>query len=439
MGDITIEKLLNNFADVLNEINEIVAKKDINAARKALEQIESLVNDETKITLDDRKDIAYDHVLHELLAKISGVIEIEKKVQEQDPDISDLLKRKKEIEDKLKQQDTASSDVDKIKEQIKELEELRKRAIRAEDEATTDEEKAIAKKERISCTYKIRDLKKKLKELSISKDKAVDKEEIKKKIDELTKRRIEIANEEKKTKNDPTKDDFQKDKILMDLKQKKDYCNEEIRSLENKLKDLENSNISPNKEKLEKELEEIKRKLKEYSISDRLDLGKEAARIGDKIFKTHEIRKELSERNISREEFKAFYTQGRDSAKQIVDKISEDIRMIREETNQIFVDSSSDISLITQLAEAKANKDEALTIKIYEQIRQRMSQVERLKESLKDLNFLENPINTIELGQQFNNNFLDKYLESMQNRHNELQNQLNEQVENFNIFNKEIQ
>lgn len=74
--EITIDRLLNNFEGVIYQINQIIANKDIEAAKKAMHEIEDIVNsDNPEITLDDREDENYDHVLHELLSKISGVIE----------------------------------------------------------------------------------------------------------------------------------------------------------------------------------------------------------------------------------------------------------------------------------------------------------------------------------------------------------------------------
>lgn len=78
MEDITLERLLSNFKGVLDEINEIVERKDIEQAREALNQIKELVYNEQNIPLDEGTSQEYDHVLHQLLSQISGVIETER-------------------------------------------------------------------------------------------------------------------------------------------------------------------------------------------------------------------------------------------------------------------------------------------------------------------------------------------------------------------------
>ena len=75
--DITMERLLNDFEGVISQINDIVARKDIDAAQKAMEQIAEIVRaDNPDIELDTRTDPNMDHVLHELLSRIDGVIKV---------------------------------------------------------------------------------------------------------------------------------------------------------------------------------------------------------------------------------------------------------------------------------------------------------------------------------------------------------------------------
>ena len=74
MEDVTMERLLNDLAGVIAQINDIVVRKDIKQARTVLEQVAELVSNGEHVALDDREN--YDHALHELLSKITGVIEI---------------------------------------------------------------------------------------------------------------------------------------------------------------------------------------------------------------------------------------------------------------------------------------------------------------------------------------------------------------------------
>ena len=90
MEDITMDKLLNDLQGVIAEINKLVVNKDIEGARKVLSQIATLVAEQNNIPLDQVEDHAYDHVLHQLLKNISGIIEISE-VKEENPDISALL------------------------------------------------------------------------------------------------------------------------------------------------------------------------------------------------------------------------------------------------------------------------------------------------------------------------------------------------------------
>lgn len=90
MEDITMDKLLNDLQGVIAEINKLVVNKDIEGARKVLSQIATLVAEQNNIPLDQVENHAYDHVLHQLLKNISGIIEISE-VKEENPDISALL------------------------------------------------------------------------------------------------------------------------------------------------------------------------------------------------------------------------------------------------------------------------------------------------------------------------------------------------------------
>ena len=73
MEEITMDRLLNDFSGVITQLNDIIARKDIASAKEALEQIQELVVNEEKVTLDDRENPQMDHVLHELLSNIADL------------------------------------------------------------------------------------------------------------------------------------------------------------------------------------------------------------------------------------------------------------------------------------------------------------------------------------------------------------------------------
>ena len=74
MEENLMERLLNDFNGVLAEFNELVENKDIEGVRKVLAEVNRLIQEQNGIVLDDREP-QYDHVLHELLSKMTGVIE----------------------------------------------------------------------------------------------------------------------------------------------------------------------------------------------------------------------------------------------------------------------------------------------------------------------------------------------------------------------------
>ena len=73
MEENLMERLLNDFNGVLAEFNELVENKDIEGVRKVLAEVNRLIQEQNGIVLDDREP-QYDHVLHELLSKMTGVI-----------------------------------------------------------------------------------------------------------------------------------------------------------------------------------------------------------------------------------------------------------------------------------------------------------------------------------------------------------------------------
>ena len=72
--DITMERLITDLEEVISQINDIVKRKDVAAAKKAMEQIANIVKDDSDVELDTSVDPNMDNVLHELLSRIDGAI-----------------------------------------------------------------------------------------------------------------------------------------------------------------------------------------------------------------------------------------------------------------------------------------------------------------------------------------------------------------------------
>lgn len=729
MDDITLERLLNNFTEVLQEINEIVERKDINAARRALEQIEELVNNDTHITLDDREDSNMDHVLHDLLSRINGVIEISEEINgsEISEEFTRLTTRRTEITERITEIDAEiieiqnqaidttdvtsiearitylrneidslrsntfsnsrddainteminrlnqeitelearlnnrsnEENIEGLRNQLADLEERRQRAVRARQEATSDQEIAIADSDRIDLTRQISEIQSRISAIENRENRIseIDSEiqsnetEINRlreqlneigtqnpvnpanqaRIDEINRtiesrsrlvqelnrdlqtadrdsdvwvnafaqrRRLndeiaelraelnELTNTDNKSRNDneeePTvlfegviaegmetpeiqferatgiKFDSEKHEIRWSGADGEQYTdepatpfivvekkikeennrednNQKRNEINNKIKELQEKNEALRKEKEElqsnksnknnrdyKSDEEIRAEIEvkrkkiaeleankgkniditvteeykkliseiaileaeliskraisavltdeqkaridilikerktlieeqekltvrikeitpEKKVSDRLDLGEEASRIGDKIFKTAEIRKELSDRNVTREEFLDFYIQGRNASQKVVEELNKKFNEMQEEVSKITSDPESEENLVFQAADADVNGKEEKAIELYEKLRKRFLETGKYKNSLDKVGFLDKEITTIEDARKFDKEFLERYLAAIEIRLQEIKTQMDEQKENIEIFNKEIQ
>ena len=107
--DITMERLLNDFEGVISQINDIVARKDIQAAKRAMDQIAKIVAaDNPDVELDTRADPNMDHVLHELLSRINGVIE----TKGQRTYVIDETEEGRQVEEELRIIDTEIDQID---------------------------------------------------------------------------------------------------------------------------------------------------------------------------------------------------------------------------------------------------------------------------------------------------------------------------------------
>ena len=98
MDDITLQRLQTEFDEVISQINDIVARKDIEAARKVLEQVAELVSNDEHVPLDDVE--GYDHILHKLLDNVHGVIEIAE-IAPNDPELQALIDEKTKNDNRI--------------------------------------------------------------------------------------------------------------------------------------------------------------------------------------------------------------------------------------------------------------------------------------------------------------------------------------------------
>ncbi len=170
MEEVTMERLLNNFAGVITQIEDIVIRKDIAQAKDVLEQVAKLVSNDEKVLLDDRAN--YDHVLHELLSKISGVIEIEDIKKIDMPDemrirLQELIERRRVVEERItaidieienENKNKGNNNENNLEAQIEDLEKQLASVAKARRDARdagNDQEEAIANSEYARITEEI--------------------------------------------------------------------------------------------------------------------------------------------------------------------------------------------------------------------------------------------------------------------------------------------
>ena len=169
---------------------------------------------------------------------------------------------------------------------------------------------------------------------------------------------------------------------------------------------------------------------------DRLDITAEAQRIGDHIFKTAKIRRELAEREVSREEFLAFYKAGYERTNQQIDKLGEDYKKILDEMKIIVVDTNGSGKRIDkQIQEAEAAGNTELATKLYEQMRKNFITAGR-EQQLKDLG-LDHEITTPEDVEKMKQ-FFGAYKTSVTNGIKDIKLSINELKENAQIFATEM-
>ena len=404
MEEITMDRLLNDFSGVITQLNDIIARKDIASAKEALEQIQELVVNEEKVTLDDRENPQMDHVLHELLSNIAGVIEID-----DNRNIGNNFKTKNQL-------------IDDLENELKQLkEEFRKIAVSMKNarEEGEGEEEAFLHKEYNRLTGVIGKLESNL--------------EIAQSLDIRDGQSIQEAQKELDEEINKNKEEFKK--VAEAMKRAREegkgeeeaFLHKEYNRLTILLNDLEKKSLNM------KELSGINESQTRDTSdnSTQLHVKEEAKKIGDKIFKTAAIRKELSARNISREEFLDFYKQGKQASEDKMKDIRQKVDIYGYEA--AVVDGSD--HLIKKLFDHGLNETEK--IDLYEKVRNNIVKIDRLKEKLEENGFLDNPITNAEQLKEFEK--IVNYWElDVQTNINKLNEEYKEYQEDIEIFDQEI-
>ena len=195
--DITMERLLNDFEGVISQINDIVARKDIDAAQKAMEQIAEIVRaDNPDIELDTRTDPNMDHVLHELLSRIDGVI----KVKAETETVIEETEEAREAVEELRLIDQELKIIDITIDQIRRDGKSGRDVSNEEEESETTEDKTL--------------------------------EEIDAKLQKLVEKRIKLSNELRAMRDSADVGMSQNNESWVNLKNQIDELNTEIRGLE---------------------------------------------------------------------------------------------------------------------------------------------------------------------------------------------------------------
>ena len=539
MEEITMERLLTNFNEVVNEFRQLVDNKDIVGVKKALAEVEGLLANEQGIELDRTENQPFDHVLHHFLSSIGGYIEKEE-IIEGTPDITlveieeyrarilILLEERIEIENEIRAMDGEGeiSVDDSIQNRIAEIETeiaRREEAWARTFQFTEGSGDRVAEYEK--GTQKLRDeLEKLKKQLEIAKQKSAKKTRTEETIEVLFEDYEDTSNPEQEKQRiarelniDPNEleitwsgaDGVQSDdgpvmayKIIrrqikevevgeetvvgdnseeiarlkdaiakayeelelakngkfspansqwrLDLIDHIDLLKRKLAELENAKENKEGNEKDPNQDPSERkkallerltlidvEISELTVKIteiegKEGGVNkETFDVTAEVNRIGDKVFKTAEIRKELTERNVSREEFLQFYREGLAVSDANIKKLQEEMKKITKEVGSIFADKDSDKTLFDQLKEAGENGDELAQITVYEKMRKNF-----LAQGY-DTEIFQNEIKTKEDAQKFSI-VVQEYLDNIKEEKLKIENEMSDQELNKKVFKREI-
>ena len=430
MEEITMEKLLNNFKEVIDQFDDLVKRRDTIAIRKVLSQVEKLLSNDDKIELDNLENSSVDNILHKLLKSLSERLENENIVEptqnmteyekEDDRDeLLELLSQRAGIITELKKIEAYSkTNIDE--KLLEKIETLEKEIIRREAE----KENALKNLSNDDITRQIYDevtnqFKKELENLKIQLKQTVKENaeidiriNILKQLMETRKTELEAA---KQNENNDINKQWKKD-LAFSL----EVLEEELQKAQNEKNiQVKNKNIigTKTKEEFEEELRIIDEKINEANSrllqkdnsaqKESIDFKQIVDNIGEKIFKTAEIRKQLSERQISRREFIEFYEQGKEFAVKNINKIDLQIDKIEKELETLFIDSSSDKNLYQQIKDDEMKKDFVKIIPRLEEIRKRLLNLGYTDDILKT------EIQTEELAQNFQNYYNQLHINNL--------------------------
>ena len=202
-------------------------------------------------------------------------------------------------------------------------------------------------------------------------------------------------------------------------------------------KEIDRESLEKRKQAILIEIEKLKALNGKEEITDSLDLGAEAAKIGDAIFKTADIRRELADRQITREDFLAFYEQGKKVAEARLTQIAEENNKVQAEIQSIFADKDSDKTLSEQLEAAIKSKDEAKIIEVAQKLTTNFLAAGAYKDKIEALGIKDGKITSIEDAKKIVN-FKNLYEKQARDTLTALKVEADEQKENIGIFDREI-
>ena len=100
---LTLDRLYENFNEVIAQLDDIIRRNDIEAARAFLEDLKEIVSNDQHVKLDDDEplregtSIPYDHIIHRLIDNIHGMIQTNDRIVE-DEELRGYINRRREID-----------------------------------------------------------------------------------------------------------------------------------------------------------------------------------------------------------------------------------------------------------------------------------------------------------------------------------------------------
>lgn len=447
MKEITMEKLLTDLKGVVDDFNQLVNNGDIEGVKKALAEVEYLIKNAKNIQLDHPNYPQSDHVLHELLKNLGGVVKSAPQLPESQKKIliTELIKHETYITEVSEIHETWRNcgrykSVSSIDRRIKEIEEERKKFKKGSEEYKTisrELEFLSKRREILVQREKIKNIETTMGTLDIVAEES-EYLRLKQKHEHTEKKKIfkPDGTVEQEEIHDLSETDLEYYKFELlemyyqagkDLKTAQEKRKKEGLTLRRTIRDKKTKITN-----IKIELGETPdREAEEYNVDE------EVRRIGDAIFGTAIIRTEatnrISEGKLTRENYIAFYQEGRERAIENAKKLTEEAKKIVQEVQDLFCDPDSEKTLREQADEAKLINDEEKLKSIYEKIRLRMIE----KGYGKTHTILNTEITNPEQIAQFGS-FLDEYRNQINTQIVSIKNNINEQKENIEIFEDEI-